>query len=317
MSSPVSTAVSDYAKCTIYHTGIEQHVEGIICGDRVYALDRDGLPGSLRDKCWWATDEPWLCGVENGLMQLEVDGKWGYVQADTDKIIIAPVFDYAGPFCGGYAHVAYNLHSENARELLINDTFSLALWFRADCREPGGQHGFINKEGKFVIPCEYDDASDLNTDGRFIVVRDGKCGVVDQDNHTIVDFRWNRALYYGNDVWAGYVAASCDGEGGEWRWALLGKDGEQYYEGLTEKPDLYYFPERSGNLCRARRSRKKYGRMTRSISATLRMINTRAWTIRRLAAARAWSCVPIRLKRPCSRSKTRDVRFIFHRAAIP
>lgn len=246
MSSPVSTAVSDYAKCTIYHTGIEQHVEGIICGDRVYALDRDGLPGSLRDKCWWATDEPWLCGVENGLMQLEVDGKWGYVQADTDKIIIAPVFDYAGPFCGGYAHVAYNLHSENARELLINDTFSLALWFRADCREPGGQHGFINKEGKFVIPCEYDDASDLNNDGRFIVVRDGKCGVVDQDNQTIVDFRWNRALYYGNDVWAGYVAASCDGEGGECRWALLGKDGEQYYEGLTEKPDCYYFPERSG-----------------------------------------------------------------------
>ena len=120
MSSQVSTAVSDYAKCTIYHTGIEQHVEGIICGDRVYALDRDGLPGSLRDKCWWATDEPWLCGVENGLMQLEVDGKWGYVQAnpETGETEIPMVFA-GGDIVTGAATVvlAMGAGRKSAREI--------------------------------------------------------------------------------------------------------------------------------------------------------------------------------------------------------
>ena len=242
---PVSTAASDFAKCTIHHTGIGQHVEGIISGERVYALDQDGLPRSIRGSCWWVTDKlVQVWSNENDLFQLQVGEKWGFVHADTGKIVVAPVFDYAAPFFDGYAHVAYDLHPGNTRKLLITDTLSLAWWYYAGLREPGGRHGFINKKGGFVIPCMYDDACDVNNDGRFIVVRDGKCGVVDQYNHEVIDFTWNRALYYGYDNWAGYVAARCDGDGENWRWALLGKDGEQYYEGLTKKPGCYTFPKR-------------------------------------------------------------------------
>lgn len=56
--------------------------------------------------------------------------RWGYLDADSLEEAIKPQYDYAGEFSGGYANI------------IMDDKV-----------------GFINKEGKIVIPCEYDDIS--------------------------------------------------------------------------------------------------------------------------------------------------------------
>ena len=54
-----------------------------------------------------------------------------------------------------------------------------------------GKYGFMNLEGKLVVPCTYDYAFDF-VDGVAIVEKNGKCGVIDTTGKLVSNCQWSR-----------------------------------------------------------------------------------------------------------------------------
>lgn len=166
-------------KCTIYHTGVYTSDKGVIKDNKVYFQAQDDqlyFPKEIflaREEC------------EGGLIQFEVDGKWGFADIYTGEIKIKPVWGYAGPFYRGYAHVASEV------ELVTNGGTHIE----------GGKHGYIDSNGKLIIPLEYDYADDIPYRKYFEVSKNGKKGLIDKENKTIVNFQWDYLeTSYGNQL---------------------------------------------------------------------------------------------------------------------
>ncbi len=51
----------------------------------------------------------------------------------------------------------------------------------------GNKHGWINRRGEMVIPCEYDSANDFRDD-YWIAQKKGKTGILDQHGNTLIPF---------------------------------------------------------------------------------------------------------------------------------
>lgn len=160
----------DLIKCQIYHTGIFSMENGVIKEDRVYLIDENGELNLPKDM-FLAVEE-----CDNGLIQIVVDKKWGFANIYTGEIIIQPIWDYAGPFYGEYAHVVIGGEIEylGVYHILVS----------------GGKHGYINTAGEIVIPIIYDDGEDipLRRQNCFKVALNGKWGVIDKDNNIIIPF---------------------------------------------------------------------------------------------------------------------------------
>ena len=73
-----------------------------------------------------------------------MDGKWGFVDKDGEKVI-NPQYEDARSFANGFAAVKKN-----------------GLW------------GFINTEGKIVIEFQFDGARDFNSNGCVFVLTDSE-----------------------------------------------------------------------------------------------------------------------------------------------
>ncbi len=161
--------------CTLYHTGVYESANGVIKNNRVYLQGEDG---QLRnpEEMFMAIEE-----CEEGLIQFEVEGKWGFADIYSGKIIIEPVWDYAGPFYHGYAHVALHIQVESMN--------------RGDINYSGGKHGYIDAKGRLVIPMEYDDAVDIPYHQCFKVFQNGHWGLVDSDNHICIPFEYDELFY--------------------------------------------------------------------------------------------------------------------------
>jgi len=114
---------------------------------------------------------------EGGLIQFEVQGKWGFADIYTGKIVIKPTWDFAGPFYHGYAHVALGV------ELEIDKNANVYM--------QGGNHGYIDTTGEIAIPIDYHDAEDIPYRQYFVVARDGKWGIIDRENMTLLPFQWD------------------------------------------------------------------------------------------------------------------------------
>lgn len=93
------------------------------------------------------------------------DYKYGYVNNKGD-MIIPPIYDYAGPFTEGLAHV------------LIN-----------------GQYGFIDKTGKIVIKPEYEAAS-VFSDSLAAVRINGKYGYINKTGAMIISPVFDRTWQF-------------------------------------------------------------------------------------------------------------------------
>lgn len=161
-------------KCMIYHTGIRNSAVGVIKDNKVY-IQGENNTLYFPKEMFMAIEE-----CECGFIQFEVDGKWGFADIYTGKIVIEPVWDYAGPFYGGYAHVALDVN------IKINDGYYIVI--------EGGNHGYINIKGKVIIPIEYDDACEISyrLNKYFKVSKNGKWGLINNQNKTIIPFNWNR-----------------------------------------------------------------------------------------------------------------------------
>ncbi len=106
----------------------------------------------------------------DGLAPVKQDGKWGYVDLN-GAMKISPAYENAFEFSEGLAFVV-----------------------------SGQKGGFIDEAGNVVIPFSFDAASDENAsdlgaffhEGRAVVSKDGKLGVIDGEGHAVTEFCYER-----------------------------------------------------------------------------------------------------------------------------
>jgi len=168
-------------KCTIYHTGVYNSADGVINDNLVY-LKGKGDKLYFPEEMFMAREE-----CESGLIQFEVEGKWGFADIYTGEIRVDHVWDYAGPFYHGYAHVVLGVKLE------ISDGSHI--------EKQGGKHGYINRDGELTIPLEYDDAEEIPYRKYFKVAKNGKWGIIDIQNKIMIPFQWNHlTVSYHHDL---------------------------------------------------------------------------------------------------------------------
>lgn len=68
-------------------------------------------------------------------------------------------------------------------------------WFR----NKDYKYGFIDRKGKIVIDCIYDDAENF-TEGLASVKKDGKYGFIDPKGNVIIDFIYDKAAYFSDGL---------------------------------------------------------------------------------------------------------------------
>ena len=143
---------------------------------------------------------------DNGLVQLEIDGKWGYADIESGEIVISPVWDWCGPFYGKYAMVRTGCPGKpSAREpqspgyfdgsnrpfvversSLVKDNPNYGWEWTMDSR-----CGYIDTHGELVVPLKYLDGDLAGRDGFFIAQKPERLiGVVDLNDNVIIDFDW-------------------------------------------------------------------------------------------------------------------------------
>ena len=178
-------------KCTIYHTGVYNSADGVINDNLVYLKDK-GDKLYFPEEMFMAREE-----CEGGLIQFEVEGKWGFADIYTGEIRVDPVWDYTGPFYNGYAHVALGVKLE------ISGGYHIEM--------QGGKHGYINRDGELTIPLEYDDAAEIPYRKYFEVAKNGKWGIIDIQNEIMIPFQWNRlTVSYHHDLIFCGIEENCD-----------------------------------------------------------------------------------------------------------
>ena len=106
--------------------------------------------------------------AKNGKAQVTVNDKYGYIDLSGD-FVIEPKFDDAFEFENGYAAV------------MIGD------WMT-------GKWGYIDEKGEYLVEPQFEEAYHFTTDGYAMVVKDGKCGLIDRSGNLVVDCKYD-ALY--------------------------------------------------------------------------------------------------------------------------
>jgi hypothetical protein len=214
-------------KCKVYHTGVYEFEEAAIKDDKVYIC---GKRGKLYypEEMFMAREE-----CEGGLIQLNVDGKWGFADIYSGEIKIKPAWDFAAPFYRGYAHVAIGTDIEEYSP----GRFSLS----------GGKHGYIDNFGNEIIPVVYDDAETVPYRNNFIVSKNGKWGVIDEENKIIIPFEYDflRTNYENDLVFCGIrKLPKVIDESQSYKWNYGVKWGVYDKEfNLIVKPELDEIPE--------------------------------------------------------------------------
>ncbi len=150
-----------------------------------------------------------------GLAAVKKDGKWGYIDME-DSTVIPFQFDYAFSFSEGLAVVGtlgeYPTYdgatapvyfwsvlefSEEAYTRPFNQ--GLSPLAKYDVEREDFVFGFIDKNGKTVIPFEY-DALGTFLEGLAFACKDGKYGVIDTQNNVVAPFEYTRITSYSNGL---------------------------------------------------------------------------------------------------------------------
>ncbi len=97
------------------------------------------------------------------LLPIESCGKWGLMNANTGELAVPLLFKYTGALVNGASHAVKN-----------------------------GLHGYIDRQGKTVLPFQYDDACDKPSPDGYFAVKRGKWGVVNGENEPILPFVYDR-----------------------------------------------------------------------------------------------------------------------------
>jgi hypothetical protein len=125
-------------------------------------------PGGRADLTRFATHPKYQLWDAEGLVMLCIDGKWGFADAVSGRIVIEPRFDRAQNFSGGLAVVIAN-----------------------------GKYGYVDKLGKVVVPAKFDWGYAFA--GGIAAVRLGdKYGLIDVNGRWIKEPTYKRIEPWGH-----------------------------------------------------------------------------------------------------------------------
>jgi hypothetical protein len=147
-----------------------------------------GKPGrAVLDR--FATDARFKLWESEGLVMVAIDGKWGFADAVTGRIVIEPKFDRAENFSEGLAVVIVDGnygYADKAGSFVVKPRFQWGYAFaggRAAVKE-GGKFGLIDAKGSWVKEPTY-EMIDPSGSGWMATTFDGQEGMLDDRGEII------------------------------------------------------------------------------------------------------------------------------------
>lgn len=173
---------------------------GELLQDEVYVFGHDGEEGDYYPVALRPVAGPMATGApivtedgegefSEGLRVVVRDGRFGYAD-ETGRIVIAPRYAWAGDFSEGRAAVAVDalvgegmlmgLIDREGRAVIPPEYDDLS-WdgSRYATVDKGGLHGCLDRTGRVAVPLEYDWVGEFSH-GYAVVGRDGRFGYVDE-----------------------------------------------------------------------------------------------------------------------------------------
>ena len=133
-----------------------------------------------------------------GMAKVERNGKYGFINTIGQEIVRCKYQD-ACTYHDGLAWVVEedNLYfiDKTGHEVIDGDDycgFSSFSEGRAFVQDENLEYGFIDKQGREVIECEYDKAGGFH-EGLSWVKKNGKCGFIDKQGRVVIKFRYDGA----------------------------------------------------------------------------------------------------------------------------
>lgn len=198
-----------YEKCTLFSEGIASVVD---CIDGSFNLEKYWKIIDITGKDVFTLDEDYssISEFHNGLAYVTYGPRiYGYYSIEGDY------YEHASYLSDGFTHVTRD-----------------------------GKSGFVNSNGKLVIPCIYDDAQDFS-EGLAAVMTKGKWGFIDYEGRLVIPFMYEdlgddlrESLYSFSD---GLSAASINGKIG-----YINKNGETVIPFIYD--DCGYFDKGYANV---------------------------------------------------------------------
>ena len=155
------------SKCTIYDCEFDNYVEGIITGNKVFAISDSNNPIPAKCKICEYVDYgmvQFYVGEYDYYLNEDGDAKWGFFNFSDGEIIVPPIYDQADCFSGNRARVILedkhgflDQYGKVAIDLIWDDSYG--SFYEGLCAVK--KHllwGYINKEGRVVIEPRYEFA---------------------------------------------------------------------------------------------------------------------------------------------------------------
>ena len=149
-----------------------------------------------------------------GLAAVKVNGKWGFVNK-RGQFVIHPAYERTTRFSEGLAGVRKGSwiggdrwgFIDTSNETIVDfaytfvDAFSNGLALASQsliALESGwtGECGFIDKNGKIVIPFQYYDRISSFREGRALACPNRKWGFLDEEGYPIIEFKYSSARQF-------------------------------------------------------------------------------------------------------------------------
>lgn len=178
------------------------------------------LPGKTYSRSTWDKVE----GFSEGLAEVCVNDAWGYIDT-SDRLVIAPVYQFSRPFSQGVAAVYQNggwkFIDKSGRVVgttpyyVIRVEKDVAKVLDAPKLTDEGKRGLVRNDGTVIARPIYDDV-EFPHDGLIQACNGGKWGFVDMDGKVVVPFRYDSSNYF----YKGYAAVKKDG-----KWGVIDRQG--------------------------------------------------------------------------------------------
>jgi hypothetical protein len=160
--------------------------------------DADGQPYYYIDHTGQRVPEEVVKQLEPKLKVFKENGKYGYVDTRSGKIVVEAKYDEAHAFSEGLAFVCMfheggtRYIDKTGREVIPPDNLTgrdFHEGLAAAARNGSGKWGFIDQTGKFVIPPRYDETYSFS-EGLAKVRKDGKYGFIDVTGKVVIPLKY-------------------------------------------------------------------------------------------------------------------------------
>ncbi|MBQ9184159.1 MAG: WG repeat-containing protein [Neisseriaceae bacterium] len=147
-------------------------------------------------------DKAWQ--FKNGLAKVERNKRYGLIDK-SGKIIIPPQYNELNYFTDKLVRTRHNNQYElfDTQGNIISDKYDFIgnIDYGFAKIKQQDKYGLMDKNGKIIIPCEYDDILTLTKEPDLIAVKKNNAwGFVDKNNHTVIPFVYEQVWHFHNGL---------------------------------------------------------------------------------------------------------------------